>query len=512
MKLRTCLGLLVGWMVSVVGSTSACSGHTCLDDGEGACDALGTDGADADASNGADGSADARPTDGDADADVVVPPDNCDPDADIKDSPACVDDAFGVFVDGNNGDDGQPGTKLAPKKSISAAFDALQGKSRIFVCKASYPEHLELTSSVSLFGGFDCASWNFSGDKPTVAPSSPGFALHIDNVDGVSVSDFDFKAPNPSAGSPSSVAIFVAHSSVHFARINATASNALDGASASTGSNFDPSLSASNVNLRGKPASGTSGGPQQDCLALCSNGVHATGGKGGNGSSNPSPGQPGLPNLGAGAGGAANANCAGVGTGGIGGPGDPASPASPPTSLGSLSESGWTPSDGPAGAFGSPGQGGGGGGGGADPEEGGGGGGGCGGCGGAPGSIAKGGGASIAIASFLSAIDILDSSLSANDAGNAGNGAPGQQGQVGGAGGTQAALGCQGGKGGSGGAGGASAGGAGGVSAAILFKGQKPSVSNSSLAFGSKGNKGTGGAPGSNDGIDGKAAEFLEAP
>ena len=52
--------------------------------------------------------------------DVVIPS-GCDPNADPKDQPACVDDSFAVFVNGTSGNDQNAGIKTAPLKTISSA-------------------------------------------------------------------------------------------------------------------------------------------------------------------------------------------------------------------------------------------------------------------------------------------------------------------------------------------------------------------------------------------------------
>ena len=102
----------------------------------------------------------------DGGGDVVQPPAGCDPSADPKDAPKCVVSEFGVFVDGANGADGNAGTKESPVKSISAALGKLGGKTRIYVCEGTYDEHVKLTRAVSLYAGFACGAWSYSGTKP----------------------------------------------------------------------------------------------------------------------------------------------------------------------------------------------------------------------------------------------------------------------------------------------------------------------------------------------------------
>jgi hypothetical protein len=100
-------------------------------------------------------------------------------------------------------------------------------------------------------------------------------------------------------------------------------------------------------------------------------------------------------------------------------------------------------------------------------------------------------------------------------AGKGGHGGPGNSGGVGEPGGGVGTAGgdaCNGNVGGRGGDGGASAGGSGGVSAAILYKNGQPTTQDCTLSHKTAGDPGTGGAPGTNDGAPGQAADSLAAP
>jgi hypothetical protein len=456
------------------------------------------------------------PTDAGIDApSAITPPPGCDLTLSPKDSPACVDDSVGVFVDGLNGADSNSGTKTSPKKTIGAALSAAGAKPRVYICEGTYPEHVKLTTAVSLFGGFACASWTYTGGKPKIAPSDAGIAIEIANVQArLDLADLSVEAAAASTDGGSSIAAFVHGSNVRLQSVALSAGAGHDGAAGATESNYDLALTSSSTALRGHDGSGTTGGTQQDCLMLCTNNDRSTGGKGGDGSNSPSAGEAGKPTGAGGIAGAANGGCVSVGAGGIGGigsPGGPGTDATSPTTVGVLDEQGWTPSAGAAGAAGPPGQGGGGGGGTTDPTLGAGGGGGCGGCGGAPGSVAQGGGASIALLSLDSTVSLSGSTLTTSGAGKGGVGAPGQVGQPGGNGGVQSSGGCQGGKGGTGGTGGSGAGGAGGVSAGIVWKGSSPTLDATNITTGDKGSAGTGGKPGQNDGPDGVKMDVFEA-
>ena len=69
---------------------------------------------------------------------IVVPP-GCDLTKPVADSPECVDDAVGVFV-APSGDDGAPGTKARPVRSLTKAAELAGASSRprMYVCAGTY--------------------------------------------------------------------------------------------------------------------------------------------------------------------------------------------------------------------------------------------------------------------------------------------------------------------------------------------------------------------------------------
>ena len=114
---------------------------------DGAC----TSGGNVDADGGGDGR--------DADAPDAVAPDDCDESADASSPEAkgCIVDSFALFVDGATGLDANDGSKAKPFKTISAAVAKVPttGKRRIYVCgEGPYAEHVNVTTAVSIFGGF----------------------------------------------------------------------------------------------------------------------------------------------------------------------------------------------------------------------------------------------------------------------------------------------------------------------------------------------------------------------
>jgi len=449
-----------------------------------------------------------------SEAGIDAPP-GCDLTREAKDSPACVDDAVGVFVDGTTGLDTNAGTKLSPVKSIGAALGKLGNKPRVYVCAGTYEEHMKVTAGASVVGGFACGAWSYSGAKAKIAPKDAGYALHVEKVTGaVTVSDLELVAVAGTEASVSSIAAFVNESSnVRLVRTSLAAGAGFEGKEGQAGVTGTPDKA-----LGGENGNAATPGAAKACTCAGSGGT-TTGGSGGGVAGL---GQAGAPSHGGvaptdGAGGLASTSCVVVepnGSGNIGTDAPAASSATSISSLGSLVAAGWSPAPGGNGTNGAPGQGGGGGGGQAG-AGGAGGGGGCGGCGGTGGKGGEGGGASIALMSHASTVTLSSSMLLASNAGRGGGGGAGGGGGGGGGpglGGAGSPNGCGGGDGGKGGDGGAGGGGAGGVSVGVLYKGPKPVIDATSVATGSFGLKGTGGKPGVNDGIDGVKAETLEAP
>lgn len=451
-----------------------------------------------------DGACDAVDASSDSPPDVRPDVAGCDLAKEPKDSLPCLDDSIGVFVS-PTGSDSNDGTKAKPVATLGKALAIVANKPRIYVCEGTYAEDLTINKSVSMYGGFACSTWGYTGTKPVVGKSSTPL-----RVSGVSVAmtleDLDVRAASGASAGESSIGATILNSTVSFVRMKLAAGKGQPGASpAQPGQSSKATDGVSSIGSGG-------GGP---CSNVCSDGT-SLGGKGsdvGNGNADP-----GLPFYGGtypnnGGKGTDSTACGSGGGGGVGVAGSAASLASGATTLGTVTTS-WTPTSGATGAAGARGQGGGGGG----ARAGGGGGGGCGGCGGAGGPGGGGGGASIAVLAISSNVTLSESELAASDAGSGGKGALGALGQPPGAGGngfTASPSGCAGGDGGQGGGGGAGGGGSGGVSVGILYKGTKPTTDTATdgkITFGTKGNKGLGGSSPTNDGLDGVAQAVLQAP
>jgi hypothetical protein len=449
-----------------------------------------------------------------AGADVVVPA-NCDLAKDPMDSPACIDDGIGIFVDGAGGDDGNAGSKAKPFKTIGKAIASAGAKPRVYVCAGTYAEDVALDqkNAVSIYGGLTCGGWTYvAAARPKIGATALAF-----KVDGVTkpivFADLALVAIDAGTPSGSSIAALVnASSGVLFRRVSFLPGAGANGTSGTTGSNW-MQIAQSDAKIAGSNASGTTGAAAHACM-LCTDNANSTGAKGGDAALvNPGGGAAGLPNL---MGMSPNDGAGGSGgctAGHNGSAASAAANAAGASTLGTLAANGWTPSSGADGKNGGPGQGGGGGGAGASLNGGGGGGGGCGGCGGAGGKGGTGGGGSIGLAILSSTVKLVSCDMTVKPGGAGGNGAAGQAGQNGGFAGNASSPGCNGGNGGVGGLGGAGGGGAGGISVGILVKGTAmPDVDDASkqgTMLGSAGAKGMGGAPGSNDGVAGNAAALL---
>jgi uncharacterized membrane protein YgcG len=155
------------------------------------------------------------------------PPAGCNVSQDIASQTACVSDAYGAFVNGMKGSDSNSGTKEAPFRTIGAAQAAGAKLGRIFVCATTYDEHVNLTKSVSLYGGYSCADWTYAtANVPKIAPSTEGYALQLTGVTGVTIEDIAFASQPGGAPGASSVAAFVSGSTATFVRAEITAADA----------------------------------------------------------------------------------------------------------------------------------------------------------------------------------------------------------------------------------------------------------------------------------------------
>ena len=433
------------------------------------------------------------------DSGIDAPP-GCDLTKDPKDSLPCVDDSIGIFVDATGGKDSNAGTKEAPMQTIGAALGKTNTQhARVYVCEGTYTEDVTLDAShdgVSLYGGWKCADWSYSGNKPVIGKTNNAFK--IDSLaTGTTIEDLSVVAADATNAGDSSIAMFVnASKTVSLARVALSAGVGIKGADGTlTNYTFPGSLDGNN-------ADGGAGGAAKS--VTCPNGDISVGGKGGDNGFDGQDGTPGPSDKGT------LAACSGTNTGGgKGAAGIAGLDAVAIISVGVLEATGWAPTSADGGAGGAVGQGGGGGGG---VGGGGGGSGGAGGCGGAGGGGGSGGGSSFGLVAVASTVNVTASTITTKSAGNGGAGVAGQLGQTpGGLAGAATIPGCNGGSGGAGGNGGAGGGGAGGLSVGVFYKGTAPTLDSATTGAITVGSKGTGGAGGAaNDGVDGVAQPTLE--
>ncbi len=417
----------------------------------------------------------------DAKADADPPPPGCDtPNEPLKNPEKCLVDSFGVFVS-PTGDDGNPGTKAKPFKTIGKALGT--GRSRVAVCEGTYGESLELARAVEIYGSLACTFDKAGGATKIESGKEIGLT-----VSAGTVGMFGMEVIAKDATEPGESSIGVALSSgVTFKMVGGAVSAGV-GASAPDGttmSNYSP-LAQSDPKIKGNDGSGNTGGATQTCamLGCVELGAGVEGGAGGAGTgTGGAPGADGKTSVAGapaarGKGGGYDIGLGQCTAGNRGADADGAPGGAGATTPGTLDGGKWTASRGANGQTARAGQGGGGGSGGQSAASGGGGSGGCGGCGGGKGQGGISGGSSFAVLSVSANVTLENVSLKAGAGGKGAKGGDGQGGQPGGAAGLPAlaGVGCPGGLGGQGGQGGGGGGGAGGHSIAVAYTGTKPTL------------------------------------
>ncbi|AUX48898.1 uncharacterized protein SOCE26_104410 [Sorangium cellulosum] len=416
----------------------------------------------------------------------------------------CVlQDRLGIFV-APSGNDLNPGTRVAPVKTLSKAIElAARGKMRVYACADAFHEPIDVRPGVALFGGLACRDqWQWKGDgaKTTVATEPGVVPAILRGGEGTTrIEDFWFQAASAAAPGGSSIAVLAVGATAELTRCTLAAGDGAAGGPAAPVSPAERGPSG----MVGIPACvGANLSSPPTVNPACSESVGGAGGASTAGAG--IPGTAGLPAIGGGNGG--NPGCA---PGTPGARGEDGGPGKGGQGLGRLTRAGHEGAAGGRGAPGRPGQGGGGGG----STAGGlclpqllnlagasGGSGGAGGCGGAGGDGGRPGGVSIGLASVGAALVLTDVQITAGDGGTGGVGGDGQPGGEGGAGGPGGPPnggvqgGCPGGAGGAGGAGGPGGGGAGGSSFGIAHVGAIPrQKSGVAIVVGAAGEGGPGG-------------------
>ncbi|WP_437481891.1 hypothetical protein WME75_39765 [Sorangium sp. So ce1014] len=453
----------------------------------------------------------------------VLPASPCD--GDPAASPA--KDACGVFVSASSGDDGNPGTKGAPVKTLQHAIGlAAHGRGdgkpptrRVYACGVSFEEEITLPSGVDLWGGRRCEdgdwsyAWSFHGpDEPTVIAPPEGIPLRIvegDDLRSIPGDDatsmiFGVQAVAADASAPdgkSSIAMILSAGTRAIVRDSAiVAGNGKDGEPGEDALSERATDGApGNHGAHACTADAATGA--LPAVTVCDDGTESIGGYGGDGGLDAGgDGEPGQPEP--------AENPEGKGLAGTGAGSSACTPGAPGTEgtdggraagavgAGHLGRDGWIGVRGENGKRGGVGQGGGGGGGGkgrdgtiacrAGRPQGGaaGGSGGSGGCGGRGGGGGGYGGTSIGIVALQgSALTLEATEITTGNGGLGGAGGRGQPGGFGRGGGSGGVhherdmlRACGGGGGGRGGRGGDAGGGIGGSSYGVAFIGAFVSI------------------------------------
>ena len=459
---------------------------------------------------------------------------NCDGTKTPSEDACTIHEKYAVFVSPNGDDVYGDGSRAKPLKTFAGALGLAvsSNHARVYACATAgaFAEEVTLGSNedgISLFGGFDCTTWDYvAGTKTKIDGPSSGALSIQDSTQGTLVEDFEISAKDATSPGAPSIGVVIGNSqNVELQRVKVSAGTGAAGLAGYA----TPGVAASGKpGSKGKAQCGFDFSGGAAVTSGCG-GLDSVGGKGGGGGFGfvkPGDGSDGEPANGAGAGGIAQDDtlpggwsCAMNGKGANGKAGDPGTHGKGGSTPGQLTSTGWLTDSGQFGTNGGEGQGGGGGGGAkppasctgmTNPTGASGGSGGSGGCGGIGGEGGQGGGASIALASYQSSVTLVDVDSIAKGGGKGGAGGKGQlagKGQLGAAGGTGA---CAGGNGADGGNGGHGGGGAGGPSIGMAYQGAKPSVTGGSVAIASTASAGGADGLGATTGAGAGVAGVLE--
>jgi hypothetical protein len=517
------------WVLALVpvGMASACSARFGVGDceAEGTCVSAngGTDGAGGESAGVAssDGSTSGGGDDGRADP-------SCQ--GDVADDPTCwASNEYGVFVSNQTGDDETgDGTKEAPFATIGKGLDGAAGK-KVYVCLGdahpAYEEELIIAESrdgASIYGGFECESWNYSSKRKAALRSTTNIGLRALNLKrGLRIQNLRIFAKDATGTGPdaSSYGLFAIDSvAVELKNVEVSAGKGATGADGDAGASGMPGEASGDAPQGSAPI--CSSDTAQSPLGGTWSAESVCGSLGGAGATarllNPKAMQVGV----RGKAGAPNVHVslqADLENGGLGetaeisqldgrngARGDDGAPGAPAAAVGRFDLDGFSTADGASGTDGYPGQGGGGGGssvGSVNCYGASGGAGGMGGCGGLAGKGGFGGGASVALFSWHSEIALDECTLAAAAGGAGGAGGTGGLDGAGASGGKGGASlpnirpGGRGGLGGGGGTGGPGSGGSGGPSISIVWSGNAPNFAapEPTLVNGPAGDGGRGG-------------------
>ena len=444
------------------------------------------------------------------------------------------DPARAIFVS-PLGDDASTGaSRTAPMKTLAAAIAraATAGNGTdVYVVNGSYTETVNLQSGVSLYGGYQSATWLRDPEQfqTSIQGGSTMIGVLGTNVSNVTIDGFRISTPiDFNATGQSAYAIMLRQAqNITISNNRITSGAAGPGSAGQFGFAGVPGRrggDGANASCTVTPALGGAGGAagQPDAPSAGSQ-IGVAGGVGGDGGGVGAAGQSGAPGAGSGAGSAGMGGGVSGGAGQDGGDGTPGTDGQNGTagaSFGTLGTGGYVPADATAGTNGTSGSSGGGAGGGGGSLTGAGGGGGGGGASGGGGNLGqggRGGGGSFAVFVLTSTgIVINANAIITGKGGDGGTGGPGGAGGIGGFGGNGGAgcsgggVGGRGGSGRAGGHGGNGGGGGGGPSIGIL-EDAASTVTNSNNSF-TIGAAGAGGFSLAAPGASGIAAQTRKVP
>ena len=446
---------------------------------------------------------------------------------------AMEDKSHAIFVS-PLGDDNNAGTaRTAPVKTISRGITravALGGGADVYVTNGVYEEGISLQSEVSIYGGFQSATWirDHQAFPVTIRGGSSMITVSGFNVSNITLDGLRIRTPGEalSTGLSAHTVFLNQTENIVIAASEITAGDAGPGSGGQFGFSGVQGLPGAVGANAACPVGGAGGLAGQPGPPNAGSQRGVAGGDAGDGGSQNVSGENGTAGNGSGSLTSGTGGTGGTtsspagGEGGAGADGTPGLNGVGGAQLGTLTAPGYVPANGTNGTSGTPGSGGGGGGGGGGTASGAGGGGGGGGASGGGGNLGQGGhggAGSFAIVVVASnGVEIIGNSIITGRGGEGGSGGVGGNGGAGGLGAT-GGSGCsgggsggRGGNGGTGGRGGHGGGGGGGPSIGILIDATS-TVHQIANEF-QIGSPGTGGFSQANPGAGGVSAQTHTMP
>ena len=146
--------------------------------------------------------------------------------------------ADAVFVSAQTGADGAAGTRQKPLRLLSdaVALAAKTGRSSVLAATGTYPGILKVTPKVSVYGGYDPATWKRTKAAATTISGGydvTGSSFGVKAVDVITATTLQLltvKSPTPAATSGSAYGVHAVHSpSLRLDNLTAAAGNGREG-------------------------------------------------------------------------------------------------------------------------------------------------------------------------------------------------------------------------------------------------------------------------------------------